>query len=146
MPRNQPTKMPWRHQSISRLQNQQKDSPLHSDSTPQPTPPQSHAASPDLSESDEEDEDVEFINHFDSLKPNYEALKNYSDDEEELGNMDELLELSINDLTNSMVELFVKDDDDDGDLDWVPERLCKKAEKEKKTRKGELRSPLIEMA
>ena len=35
--------------------------------------------------------------------------------------MDELLELSTKDLTDSMVEFLVEDDDND--LDWLPERV-----------------------
>lgn len=136
MPGNRPTKMPRTDRGISMLRNQVGVSPLHSDSTPQPTPPRSRVPSPDSSDSDEEDEDLEFFNHFDSLKPNYEALEDQSDEEEELDDMDELLELSTKDLTDSMVELLVEGDD--GDLDWVPERLRKKAERERKARKREL--------
>ena len=48
--------------------------------------------------------------------------------------MDELLELSTKDLTDSLMGLLVVEDDND-DLDWVPERLCKKAERAEKARK-----------
>jgi hypothetical protein len=97
-----------------------------------------------LSNGDEDgDEDLEFLNHFDSLKPNYQAFDEYSDGEEELGDMEELLELSTKSLTDSMVEFLVEDDE--GDLDWIPERLRKKAEREKKARKRELRSLFIEL-
>ena len=51
--------------------------------------------------------------------------------------MDELLELSTKDLTDSLVELSVVEDDND-DLDWVPKRLCKKAERAEKARKRQL--------
>lgn len=47
------------------------------------------------------------------------------EEEEELEDMDELLELSEKDLTKNMVELLI---DDDNDLDWIPEKLQKKAE------------------
>jgi len=53
--------------------------------------------------------------------------------------MDELLELSTKDLTESMVEFLVEDDD--GDLDWVSKRLRKKAEREKKVRKQYMKGP-----
>ena len=92
-----------------------------------------------MSEDDGGDaEDLEFLTHFDSLKPNYRAFEDQSGEEEELGDTDELLELSTKDLTDSMVEFLVEEDE--GDLDWVPERLCKKAEKERKARKCEFRS------
>jgi len=57
--------------------------------------------------------------------------------------MDELLELSTKDLTESMVEFLVEDDD--GDLDWVSERLRKKAEREKKVRKCQLTLLSVEL-
>ena len=60
-----------------------------------------------------------------------------------MGDRDKLLELSTKDLTNSMVEFLVEDDG--GDLDWVPERLRKKAEREKKARKHQLTLPSIEL-
>ena len=58
--------------------------------------------------------------------------------------MDELLELSTKELTNSMVELLMEGDG--GDLDWVPERLRKKAERERKARKRELTITSVELA
>lgn len=131
MPGNRPTKVARTDPSIPRLINQGLDSPVHSDSTPQPTPPRSEAPSPDLSDGDEDDDDdLEFLNHFDSLKPNYRAFEECSDDENDLGDMEELLELSTKSLTDSMVELLV--DDDEGDLDWIPERLRKKAKEKRK--------------
>jgi hypothetical protein len=107
MPGNQSTKILRTDQGIPRLQNQAGDSPLHSDSTPQPTPPQLPAPSPESSDGDDGDEDLEFFSHFDSLKPNYETFEGQSDDDE-LSNMDELLELSMKDLTDSMVEFWWK--------------------------------------
>ena len=138
MPGNRPTKMPRTDRSTSKLRNQARDSPLHSDSTPQPMLPRSQAPSPDLSDG-EEDEDLEFLHHFDSLKPNYQAFEDHLD-EEEFGDMDELFELSMKDLTDSMVEFMVEDDE--GNLDWIPERLRKKAEK---ARKCELSSLLTDL-
>jgi hypothetical protein len=108
MPANQPNKILRTDRGIPRLRNQAGDSPLHSNSTPQPTPPQSRAPSPESSDGDGGDEDLEFFNHFDSLKPNYETFEGQSDDKE-LGDMDELLELSTKDLTDSMVEFLVED-------------------------------------
>ena len=73
------------------------------------------------SDGDDWDKDnLEFFNHFDSLKPNYETFEGQLDNKE-LGDMDELLELSTKDLTDSMVEFLVEDDDND--LDWLPERV-----------------------
>ena len=78
---------------MPRLWDQAVDSPLHSDSTPQPTPPWLQPPSPESSDGDDGDKDLEFFNYFDSLKPNYETFEGQLDDEE-LGDMDELLELS----------------------------------------------------
>ena len=60
-----------------------------------------------------------------------------------MGDIDELLELSTKDLTDNMVEFLVEDDDDN--LDWVPERLCKKAERAEKVRKHQLTLLSVEL-
>ena len=143
MPENRPTKILRTDRGIPSLRNQAGDSPLRLDSTPQPTPPRLQAPSPESSDGDDGDEDdLEFFNHFDSLKPNYETFEGQSDDEE-LGDMDELLELSMKNLTDSMVEFLVEDDDDD--LDWLPERLRKKAERVEKVRKCRLTLLSVEL-
>ena len=94
---------------------------------PQPTPPQSQAPSPDLSGS--EDEDLEFFNHFDSLKANFQYAEECLDDEED-DEVNELMELGEKDLMDKMVELLLEDDDSDNP-DWLPEKLKKKAERRK---------------
>ena len=61
---------------ISGLKNQSRTFPLQSsDSTPYPTPPQSEAPSPELSDFEDELETnnkYELLNHFDSLKADFE--------------------------------------------------------------------------
>ena len=84
-------------------------------------PPQLQVPSPKPSDPDEE-----FFNCFDSLKADFQQAEDWPDkEEEELEDIDELLELSEKDLTKNMVELLI---DDDNDLDWIPEKLQKKAE------------------
>ena len=88
-------------------------------------PPQLQVPSPKPSDPDEDD--LEFFNCFDSLKADFQQAEGWPDkeEEEELEDMDELLELSEKDLAKNMVELLI---DDDNDLDWIPEKLQKKAE------------------
>ena len=131
------------NRSISRLKNQPRNSPSQSDSTPHPTPPRSEAPSPECSEVEddlEDEDDFEFLNHFDSLKADFrqEDVEDWSDedDEEAGGDMDELMELCREDLTEIMVNMMLEDDPND--LDWMPEKLKNKAAKRKEKAKGEL--------
>ena len=98
------------------------------------TPPHSQAPSP---EPTEVQEDFDIFNHFDSLKADFgqEEEDGCSDEEEEeCGDMDELMELSSKDLAEKMINMMLEDDPDDHD--WIPERLSKKASKRKEKAKG----------
>ena len=143
MPGGPKAKKVKHNRSISRLKNQPRNSPSQSDSTPHPTPPQSEAPSPECSEVEddlEDEDDFEFLNHFDSLKADFrqEDVEDWSDedDEEAGGDMDELMELCREDLTEIMVNMMLEDDPND--LDWMPEKLKNKAAKRKEKAKGEL--------
>ena len=76
MPRGQKAKKPKHDCNISGLINQSKNFPSHSDSTPHPTPPRSEAPSPELREFDDDElemeNEFELLNHFDSLKADFE--------------------------------------------------------------------------
>lgn len=137
MPLSRKTKKPKHNRDISRLRNQCRGLPSNSDSTPHPTPPRSQAPSPEPAEV-EEDEDLEIFNYFDSLKADFEQeIDNDYSDEEEVGeDMDELMELSSKDLAENMINMMLQDNPDLDDLDWIPERLGKKAAKWKKNTKG----------
>jgi hypothetical protein len=145
MPGGQKAKKAKHNCNISRLKNQSRDLPSHSDSTPHPTPPQSEAPSPELSEVEDDlepeaDNDSELLNHFDSLKADFqqENVEDWSDDSEEgedVGGMDELMELCKEDLTETMVNMMMEEDPND--LDWMPEKLKNKAAKQKGKAKGE---------
>lgn len=127
MPSGQKTKKTKHNKNISRLINQSKDSPTNSDSTPHFTPPHSQAPSP---EPTEVQEDFDIFNHFDSLRADFgqEEEDGCSDEEEEeCGDIDELMELSSKDLAEKMINMMLEDDPDDHD--WIPERLSKKASK-----------------
>ena len=88
----------------------------------------------------EDEDDFEFLNHFDSLKADFRQVdvEDWSDedDEEAGGDMDELMELCQEDLTEIMVNMMLQDDP--SDLDWMPEKLKNKAAKRKEKAKGEL--------
>ena len=142
MPGGQTKRISWKDQDISGLWNQGKRPPLHSDATSQSMPPQLQVPSPKPSDPDEDD--LEFFNHFDSLKADFQQAEDWPDKEEdeELEDMDELLELSEKDLTKNMVELLI---DDDNDLDWIPEKLQKKAEMWRKAAKCELNHPQLSL-
>ena len=100
--------------------------------TPHPTLPRSEGPSPEWSEVEddlEDEDDFEFLNHFDSLEADFhqEDVEEWSDISEEVGgNMDKLMELCWEDLTEIIVL-----EDDPNDLDWMPEELENKAEKSK---------------
>jgi hypothetical protein len=85
MAKGRPKKRARATYNITGLINQSKHSSAFSESTSQPTPPQSEA---DGEESDlpveEDDEDLDLVIHFDSLKTNLENEEAYPDDEEEL--------------------------------------------------------------
>jgi hypothetical protein len=135
MAKGRPKKRARATYNISGLISQSKHSSAFSESTPQPTPPQSEA---DGEESDleEDDEDLDSLIHFDSLKTNLENEEAYPDDEEELE--DEELEewegFSRGDLAEAMVDML--EAEDTFDLDWLPEKLKNRREKRKKDKKG----------
>ena len=100
MPGGPKAKKVKHNHSISRLKNQPRNSPSQSDSTPHPTLPRSEAPSPECSEVEddlEDEDDFEFLKHFDSLKADFrqQDVEDWSDeDDEEAGrDMDELMEL-----------------------------------------------------
>ena len=72
-----------------------------------------------------------------SLKADFqqENVEEWSDEEEDVGDMDELMELCREDLTETMVNMMLEDDPND--LDWMPEKLKNKAAKQKEKAKGE---------
>jgi hypothetical protein len=88
------------------------------------------------------EDDFEFLNHFDSLKADFqqEDVEDWS--EEEDGDMDELMELCQEDLTGIMVNMMLEDNPND--LDWMPEKLKNKAAKRKEKAKGELQRARVE--
>ena len=102
-------------------------SPSNSDSTPRTTPPRSQAPSPEPTEVEEDD--FYIFNYFDSLKADFgqeeEGDLSDNEEEEECGDMDELMEWSSKDLAERLINIMLEDDPDD--LDWIPERLSKKA-------------------
>ena len=138
MPGGQKAKKPKHDRNISGLKNQSKNFPSHSDSTPHPTPPRSEAPSPELREFDDElemENEFELLNHFDSLKADFEQREYWSDEEgEDDGDMDEWCKDS-EDLTEIMMNMMREDDLND--LDWMPEKLINKATKRKEKVKGE---------
>jgi len=137
MARGQPVKKPWPTLNISGLHNQSRQSSPFSESTPQPTPPRSQAPSPDGDESDleEDDEDLDFLIHFDTLKINLAHEKACPDEgEEEEEELEEWEGFGKEDLAEAMVGMF--EVDDPSDLDWLPERLKNKRNKRKKEKKG----------
>ena len=134
MPGGQKAKKAMHNCSISGLKKQSRNSPSQSDSTPHPTPPQSEAPSQECSEVEDDLEDggdFDFLNHFDSLKADFqqEDVEDWSDDDDDEagGDMDELMELCPEDLTEIMVNMILEDDPND--LDWMPEKLKNKAAK-----------------
>jgi hypothetical protein len=141
MPGGRKAKKAKHNRNISGLKNQSRNLPSHSDSTPHPTPPQSEAPSPELSEVEDDleaENDSEILNHFDSLKADFqqENVEDWSDEEgEDVGDMDELMELCKEGLTETMVNMMMEEDPND--LDWMLEKLKNKAAKRKKKAKGE---------
>jgi len=84
---------------------------------------------------EEDDEDLDFLIHFDSLKTNLaheEACPDEGEEEEE--ELEEWEGFGKEDLAEAMVGMF--EVDDPSDLDWLPERLKNKRNKRKKEKKG----------
>ena len=134
MPGGPKAKKAKNNRSVSGLKKQSRNSPSQSDSTPHPTPPRSEAPSPECSEVDddlEDGDDFDFLNHFDSLKADFQQVdvEDWSDDDDDEagGDMDELMELCQEDLTEIMVNMMLEEDPND--LEWMPEKLKSKAAK-----------------
>jgi len=141
MPGGRKPKRGWHNCNISGLRNQPRPSPDVSEHSNYPTPPQSQAASPkggDGDESDlEEDDDLDLLIHFDSLKTQY---ANESEDKGEVVDDESEEELhewegfEREDLIDAMVDMF--EDDDKKDPDWLPPNLAAKRKKRQENKKG----------
>ena len=127
MARGQPSKKSWPTSNISGLRNQSRQSSAFSKSTPQPTPPRSRVPSPDGNESDleEDDEDLDLLIHFDSLKMNLahaEACPDKGEDDD--NELEEWKGFGKENLAEVMIGMLKVDDP--SDLDWLPDRLKNK--------------------
>ena len=139
MPQRPPAKKAWQTHNISGLRSQQRDSSVVSQSSGHPTPVRSLAPSPEGDESDleeDDDNDLDLLIHFDSLKANL-AYEEEHPDYMELDEDEELVEwegFGREDLAEVMVMVDMFDaNDDPGDLDWLPTNL--RAMRNKKRRK-----------
>jgi hypothetical protein len=80
MPQRPLAKKAQQTHNISGLRSQQRDSSVASGSSSHPTPARSLAPSPEGDESDlEEDDDLDLLIHFDSLKTNLAYEEEHSD-------------------------------------------------------------------
>src|SRR5258705_2462595 len=106
MARGRPLKKSRPTPDVSGLRNQSRQSSTFS--TPQPTPPQSQPPSPDGNESDleEDDEDLDDLIHFDSLKTNPANAEAYSDGEEEV-EVEEWKGFSREGLAEAMIDMLL---------------------------------------
>lgn len=88
MPGGHKSKKARASRNISGLKNQPRPSSIVSDASSHPTPPRSHAPSPDGDESDleDDDDDLDLLIHFDSLKTNLQCEEEYLHDPEQLEN------------------------------------------------------------
>ena len=86
MPGGHKSKKAQQSRNITRLRNQPRPSSIISGTSSHPTPPRSQAPSPDGDESDleEDDEDLDLLIHFDSLKMNLQSEYECLDDAEQL--------------------------------------------------------------
>lgn len=138
MPGGHKSKKAQQSCNISGLRNQPRPSLIISETSSHPTLPWSQAPSPNGDESDleEDDEDLDLLIHFDSLKTNLQYEDECLDDAEQLE--DEELEewegFSSEDLADAMFEMF--EADDPSDLGWLPEQRKTQREKRKKSQKG----------
>jgi hypothetical protein len=120
MPQKPPAKKVRQTYNVTGLRSQQKRSSIASESSGHPTPARSLAPSPegDSDQSDLEEEDLDLLIHFDSLKTNLEYEEDHPDytewDEDE-----ELVEwegFGREDLVEVMMDMFDVNDDPE-DLD-----------------------------
>ena len=126
--------------NLSGLQNQPNASPASTESSYNPTPPQSSAPSPGgngyESELDEDDDDFEFLIHFDSMKMSLQHEDEHIDlgddkDDEELEEWSGFHSLDLADVMGAMIN-----DDDPTDLDWMSSRMTKELLRRGKMKKG----------
>jgi len=135
MPSAPKSKKSKHHRNISGLWNQGKCTPTPSKHA---TPPQSQVPSGDDRDLEDDNEELALLIHFDSLKTNLQREEENADELEELED-EEVKEwegFGSEDLADGMVDMFLADDDPN-DLDWMPQRMQTKAEKRRKTKKGE---------
>jgi hypothetical protein len=142
MPGGRKPKRGRHNRNISGLRNQPRPSPDVSEHSNHPTPPRSQAPSPegdDVDESDleEDDDNLDLLIHFDSLKTQYanesENKGEVADDESE----EELHEwegFEREDLIDVMVDMF--EDDDEKDQHWLPAKLAAKRKKRQENKEG----------
>lgn len=141
MPGGRPPKKARSNRNISGLKKHPQPSPVPSEPFSHPTPPRSQAPSPEADDGDEsdlevDDEDLELLIHFDSVKTNFGHEEEFPDEEEEAED-EELCEwegFRQEDLVDAMLDMF--EDDDEKDLDWLPPALEEKRKKRKKNSKG----------
>jgi hypothetical protein len=131
MPQKPPAKKARQNRNISGLRNQLRDTSFASESSGHPTPARSLAPSPsegDESDLEEDDDDLDLLIHFDSMKTNLAYEEEHPDDIEEDEELVEWEGFGRKDLAEVMVEMF--NDSNPGDLDWLPTNL--RAERDKK--------------
>ena len=132
--------------NLSGLRNQPKASPAPTASSYNPTPPQSHAPSPEVGgyesgleddDGDDDDDDLELLIHFDSMKMNLqhedEHYSDLGDDEDDEG-LEEWSGFHSQDLADVMGAMIM--DNDPTDLDWMPSRMRKELLRMEKMKTG----------
>ena len=139
MPGGHKSKKAWASCNISGLRNQPRPSSIISDARSHPTLPWSQAPSPDGDESDleEDDDDLDLLIHFDSLKTNLQYEDECPENAEQLEDkeLEEWDGFRSDDLADAMFEML--EADDPSDLDWLPEKRKTQREKRKKNQKGQ---------
>src|SRR5271168_2786254 len=128
------------YRNLSGLRIQPKASPAPTESSYNPTPPRSSAPSPGgdgyESELDEDDDDLEFLVRFDSIKMSLQHEDEHIDlgddeDDEELEEWPGFHSLDLADAMGAMIS-----DDDPTDFDWMPSRMRKELLRREKMKKG----------
>jgi hypothetical protein len=126
--------------NLSGLRHQPKGSPAPTESSYNPTPPRSSAPSPGgdgyESELDGDDDDLELLIHFDSMKMNLQHEDEHIDlgDDEDDEVLEEWSGFHSPDLADAMGAMI--SDDDPTDLDWMPSRMRKELLRREKMKKG----------
>ena len=85
-----------------------------------------------------DNEDLALLIYFNSLKTDLQREEENGDELEELEDeeTEEWEEFGSEDLADGMVDMFLADEDPN-DLDWMLQKMQNKAEKKRKTKKGE---------